>query len=41
MGCAPDKEEGQCKHGKSTIDTLGIPKVIIKVCMPLPEAKVR
>lgn len=41
MGGAPDKEEGQCKHGKTTVDTFGIPKVIVKVGVPLPEAEIR
>jgi len=41
MGCAPNEEEGQCKHGKTTVDTFGVPKMIIKVCVPLPEAEVR
>jgi hypothetical protein len=41
MGCTPDKKEGQGKHGESAIDTLGIPQVVIKVCVPLPEAEVR
>jgi len=41
MGNAPDKEEGQCKHGKTTVDTFGVPKVIVKVGVPLPEAEIR
>jgi len=40
MGGAPDKEEGQCQHGNTTVNTFGIPEVIIKVGVPLPKAEV-
>jgi hypothetical protein len=41
MSSTPDEKEGQCKHGKTTVDTLGVPKVIVKVGVPLPEAEIR
>jgi hypothetical protein len=39
MSQAPEEEESKCKHGNATVDTLCIPKVIIKVSMP-PTAEV-
>jgi len=41
MGGAPNEKEGQCQHGKTTVDTFGIPKVIVKVVMQLPKTKIR
>jgi hypothetical protein len=41
MGYAPDKKESQYQHGSSAIDTLGVPKVVIKVIVPLPKAEIR
>ena len=40
MGQAPDEEEGHCQHGKTTVDTLGVPKMIVKVIVPLPKAHI-
>ena len=40
MGGAPDQEKGKGKHGDTSINTLGIPKVIVKVCVLFPKLKV-
>jgi len=41
MSYAPEKEKSHCQHGQTTIDTLGVPEVIAKVVVPLPEAEIR
>jgi hypothetical protein len=41
MDGAPNEKEGQGKHGKTTVDTFGVPKVIVKVGVPLPKAEIR
>jgi hypothetical protein len=40
MSCAPNKDEGKGKHGNATVDALGIPNVIVKVCVSFPKLKV-
>jgi len=40
MGSPPDKKESQGQHGKASVNTLGIPKVIVKVGVPLPKAEI-